>query len=98
MGSSCARCCSVTSIWPTPPPDIDIEAWRRSIDLVESWSPSAVCLTHFGRFEDVGAHLDQVRAWLADWGDLARELGDSDAFCERVEAEFRANADDETVE
>src|SRR3954454_9182944 len=51
---------------PTPPPDIDIEAWLRSIDIVEGWDPSALCLTHAGRFEDVGYHLDDMRQRLRE--------------------------------
>jgi glyoxylase-like metal-dependent hydrolase (beta-lactamase superfamily II) len=41
---------------PTPPPDIDVEAWDRSIDLVAGWKPAALALTHFGRVDDVEAH------------------------------------------
>jgi glyoxylase-like metal-dependent hydrolase (beta-lactamase superfamily II) len=85
------------AIAPTPPPDIDLEKWNRSIDIVESWSPSALCLTHFGRFEDVGEHLDQVRGRLSEWADLARSLADVDAFAERVEREFHAHADEDTA-
>ena len=33
---------------PTPPPDIDVEAWERSLDLIAAGSRSAR-LTHFGR-------------------------------------------------
>jgi glyoxylase-like metal-dependent hydrolase (beta-lactamase superfamily II) len=85
------------SIAPTPPPDIDVEGWRRSLDLVESWSPTALCLTHFGRFEDVGAQLDRVRSHLSEWGELARELGDRDAFVARLEEKIHAGADEETA-
>ena len=85
------------AIAPTPPPDIDLEAWRRSLDLVESWSPSALCLTHFGRFDDVGAQLDRVRSHLAEWGDLARELADEEAFVARLEQRL-ASLDDATAE
>ena len=42
---------------PTPPPDIDVEAWGDSIALVRAWHPEAVALTHFGSFGDVPAHL-----------------------------------------
>jgi glyoxylase-like metal-dependent hydrolase (beta-lactamase superfamily II) len=84
-------------IGPTPPPDIDLEAWNRSIDLVESWSPSALCLTHFGRFEDVGAHLDQVRERLSEWSALAQRL-DSEPFCERIADQYRAGSDEETAQ
>jgi glyoxylase-like metal-dependent hydrolase (beta-lactamase superfamily II) len=70
---------------PTPPPDIDLEAWRASIDVIESWRPTAVAPTHFGRYEDVAEHLAGLRAYLDDWGAKAREL-EQDAWI----AAFRA--------
>ena len=33
---------------PTPPPDIDVEAWERSIDAIAAWEPQTLALTHFG--------------------------------------------------
>ena len=64
---------------PTPPPDIDLEAWRASIDVIESWNPAAVAPTHFGRFEDVSEHLAGLRAYLDEWAPKVREL-DQDAW------------------
>ena len=43
------------TLMPTPPPDIDVEAWLDSLALVESWSPRTIAVTHFGAHEDVGA-------------------------------------------
>src|SRR3954447_14264365 len=51
---------------PTPPPDIDVEKWLASIDMVAEWGPSALCLTHAGRFDDVERHLDAMRERLRD--------------------------------
>ena len=65
---------------PTPPPDVDLEAWRASLDLIEGWGASAVAPTHFGRFEDVAAQLDGVRAYLDDLGARARELDEEEWF------------------
>jgi glyoxylase-like metal-dependent hydrolase (beta-lactamase superfamily II) len=45
---------------PTPPPDIDLEAWRESLRTIERWQPSTVFVTHFGPFAPVGAHLTEV--------------------------------------
>ena len=36
------------TLMPTPPPDIDLEAWERSLEAVREWRPSRLCLTHFG--------------------------------------------------
>ena len=35
---------------PTPPPDIDLEAWRASEDRILAWDPDTLFLTHFGPF------------------------------------------------
>jgi glyoxylase-like metal-dependent hydrolase (beta-lactamase superfamily II) len=56
----------------TPPPDIDLECWRRSWDAVRAWSPAALFLTHFGPFPDVAAHLDQLERRTADWAEQVR--------------------------
>ncbi len=63
---------------PTPPPDIDIEAWLDSIALVESWRPERLALTHFGPVDDPIEHLELVRARLREEADLARELSEQD--------------------
>ncbi len=36
------------TVAPTPPPDIDVEAWLDSVDTIEEWGADALCLTHFG--------------------------------------------------
>lgn len=42
---------------PTPPPDIDIESWKESVDKILAWSPATLMLTHFGPVMDVRPHL-----------------------------------------
>lgn len=63
---------------PTPPPDIHIETWLDSIDVVESWDPECLAITHFGAVEDPGPHLAIVRERLREEAALARELGEDD--------------------
>ncbi len=46
---------------PTPPPDIDLEAWRSSLDTLEGLGAKTLYLTHFGAFEDVESHLKDFR-------------------------------------
>jgi glyoxylase-like metal-dependent hydrolase (beta-lactamase superfamily II) len=70
---------------PTPPPDIDIEKWNASLDLLEEWGPKRLCLTHFAEVEAVGEQIEHVREWLADWGPKARDLG-KEEFCRQVAA------------
>jgi glyoxylase-like metal-dependent hydrolase (beta-lactamase superfamily II) len=57
---------------PTPPPDIDLAAWHRSIDLLSDWDPEALALTHFGTFTDVDDHLGRLHIELERWADVAR--------------------------
>ena len=60
---------------PTPPPDIDVEAWERSIDVVAGWRPATLALTHFGRVDDVGPHLAAMRERLHEIVGLAAQHG-----------------------
>lgn len=61
---------------PTPPPDIDIEAWEESLDMVESWRPERLALTHFGSVDDPVPHLAEVRERLRAEAQLARDLSE----------------------
>jgi glyoxylase-like metal-dependent hydrolase (beta-lactamase superfamily II) len=81
---------------PTPPPDIDLDAWRASLDTIESWRPRRLALTHFGASEDVTTHLDALRARLRWSEDLARR-GDEDAFAGALRAEIADCADRATA-
>jgi glyoxylase-like metal-dependent hydrolase (beta-lactamase superfamily II) len=82
---------------PTPPPDVDLEAWPRSIDTLAAWRPERVVVTHFGAWEDVDEQLAELRDALERMIGWARELGDGDAFAERVRAEIRSGTDPETA-
>ena len=50
---ACASRRSGLTVAPTPPPDIDLEAWERSLEAVAGWRPQRLCLTHFGPVDDV---------------------------------------------
>ena len=81
---------------PTPPPDIDLELWRATLDEVEARSPSAVAGTHFGRYTDVGEQLAQARKALSRWGERARETTDEE-FQQFVRGELEASVTDDAV-
>jgi glyoxylase-like metal-dependent hydrolase (beta-lactamase superfamily II) len=63
---------------PTPPPDIDIEAWIDSIGIVEAWNPARLALTHFGAIEDPLPHLALLRERLHEEAQLARDLSEEE--------------------
>jgi glyoxylase-like metal-dependent hydrolase (beta-lactamase superfamily II) len=52
---------------PTPPPEIDLESWVRSIELIRQISPGSLWPTHFGRFDDTDRHLGELEQRLQDW-------------------------------
>jgi glyoxylase-like metal-dependent hydrolase (beta-lactamase superfamily II) len=50
---------------PTPPPDIDLEAWSESLRRIETWRPDTLFLTHFGPSSPYESHLAELRDHLA---------------------------------
>ena len=52
---------------PTPPPDIDLPAWRTSLARIRALAPQRLLLTHFGAFADVAWHLDDCLSRLYAW-------------------------------
>jgi glyoxylase-like metal-dependent hydrolase (beta-lactamase superfamily II) len=89
---------------PTPPPDIDIELWHKSVDRLRALEPAALDLTHFGRFTDPGRHLDELLHKLDAWAKWTAERlarGDTPAAmtaalrtASEVEIADEGNADD----
>ena len=76
---------------PTPPPDIDVETWEKSIAIVEGWEPQRLALTHFGAVEEPAEHLDTVRTRLRQEAELAREMDAEEYEADlqrRIEAEI----------
>ena len=55
---------------PTPPPDLDLEAWSESIDTLKRLRPDVLYIAHFGPTRDVTPHLERLREKLYSWGDF----------------------------
>ena len=64
---------------PTPPPDVDVEAWVESVDVIRGWQPSTLFATHFGPHEDALAHLDALVEHLAGMSEIARRVVEQEA-------------------
>ena len=58
---------------PTPPPDVDVEAWYRTLEQIERRAPERLALIHFGFADDVGRHLAELRARLDTWAGRVEE-------------------------
>lgn len=71
---------------PTPPPDIEVEQWLSSLDLIASLEPKTLVVTHGGAVDDVTAHLDAVRTNLLTMSEYVRSTRAADtAQAEAVE-------------
>jgi glyoxylase-like metal-dependent hydrolase (beta-lactamase superfamily II) len=52
---------------PTPPPDIDLDAWHTSTDLILSWNPDTLFLTHFGPQPSPRVHFQDLWKRMDEW-------------------------------
>lgn len=59
---------------PTPPPDIDLDAWRESENKILAWAPDTLFLTHFGPFHGARIHFQQLRDNIETWNRIVRRL------------------------
>jgi len=59
---------------PTPPPDIDLEAWRVSTERILAWDPEVLFLTHFGPHRSPRVHFQNLWMRLDDWTRRVRAL------------------------
>jgi glyoxylase-like metal-dependent hydrolase (beta-lactamase superfamily II) len=82
---------------PTPPPEIDMEAWVRSIELIRQISPESLYPTHFGRFDDVERHLAELEQRLQDWLLFVEERMDREATRDEIADELKTKGDAEML-
>jgi len=61
-----------TVIPPTPPPDIDLEAWRTSTETILRWNPDTLFLTHFGPRQAPRVHFQQLWQQLNSWSETVQ--------------------------
>jgi len=73
---------------PTPPPDIDLEAWRESLLRIEQWGPGSLFLTHFGPSAPVVPHVRELAEHLELVTGLAKASLRRDGSDEDREAWF----------
>ena len=82
---------------PTPPPEVDIEAWKGSIETIRKIEPKILCPTHFGSYEDVERHLGELEQRLEDWLLLIEERMDEGHSQEDIAEELEAKGDEEML-
>jgi glyoxylase-like metal-dependent hydrolase (beta-lactamase superfamily II) len=87
---------------PTPPPDIDLDAWRDSVARIESWSPGTLFLTHFGPVTTPRPHLRTLIEHLEQMASRVRQTLDaagsdeerSRAFADALRRDMRRQMSD----
>ena len=82
---------------PTPPPELDVDAWLRSIEQIRQVRPESICPTHFGRYDDVERHLSELEQRLQDWLLLVEGRMDEGADRDEISEELGAKGDAEML-
>jgi len=65
---------------PTPPPEVDLEVWGQTLDEIARLAPERMALIHFGVFEDVERHLEELRRRLPEWAERVRAGATEEQF------------------
>lgn len=69
---------------PCPPPDISLEDWNESINLILGKNVRKLFLTHYGEVTNVGDHFHELRAILNDWAYWVKEKWESGKNAEEI--------------
>ena len=80
---------------PTPPPEVDLAAWERTLDATERLAPRRLALTHFGVFDDVERHLKVLRETMRSWAERVAHGMDEATFVAAARADVLASDPDE---
>jgi|SRR5690625_103692 len=73
---------------PCPPPDIDVGAWKNSIEKIKKLQPKALYLAHYGKVEEVEKHLNDLSAIIDDWAGWIKKHYDKEASPDEITPEF----------
>lgn len=79
----------------SPPPDIDIEGWHRTVDEVERRSPDRLAISHFGVKTDVADHLRRLRERIDLFTERVGAGMPVEEFIVHDRAELRAGGSDD---
>jgi glyoxylase-like metal-dependent hydrolase (beta-lactamase superfamily II) len=69
-----------TVLPPTPPPEVDVELWQRTLDEIERRGPERLALIHFGVADDPVRHLAELHLELYDWAEFVHGGASEEEF------------------
>jgi glyoxylase-like metal-dependent hydrolase (beta-lactamase superfamily II) len=75
---------------PCPPPDIDVEAWIASLDLIKKLKVKRLYLTHFGTVTTVQKHLNQLEKRLIRWSNWFKPRYEKGLTAAEVTPQYQA--------
>jgi hypothetical protein len=76
---------------PTPPPEIDVDAWLETIAEMERRASMRLALIHFGVAADVSRHLAELHDRLVEWRRLVEGGASEDEFVAAASADFESS-------
>lgn len=79
---------------PTPPPEIDLDAWAVTIAESLRRKPERLALIHFGLFGEPETHIERFQRELALWGARVEQGMGEEEFTELARGELRASDPD----
>lgn len=87
---------------PTPPPELDLEAWYTSLHRLQQLPIRQLCLTHFGAFEEgaefgIRQHFDELETRLRTWGEVIRKQIVAGKTEPEIIEQFQQHVQDEMV-
>jgi glyoxylase-like metal-dependent hydrolase (beta-lactamase superfamily II) len=80
---------------PTPPPDVDVEGWYRTLEEIERRAPEQLALIHFGLANDVSRHLGELRERLDTWARRVEDGMSEEEFVAAAKADLPPEEADE---
>jgi glyoxylase-like metal-dependent hydrolase (beta-lactamase superfamily II) len=78
----------------TPPPDVDVDAWHRTMGDIEERRPERLALVHFGVVDEPEEHLARLRAQLDLWAARVRDGASEEEFVAAARADLAADESD----
>ena len=73
---------------PCPPPDINIELWKQSLQKLRDAKPKALYLTHFAKHENPLEILNDLEAELDNWANFIKAFYEDKTPVEEIIPKF----------
>ena len=83
---------------PCPPPDINVEDWKDSIEILRGARPETLWLTHFGPVSHPNEHLGGLAQQLDHYANWMKPHFDAKEAPEAITAMLQQMADEELLE